>query len=308
MYKGQGVDVVDEKALSEFGMTKVKPLYQASTYTTPGGDVVVDSSIVLQSKALGKIQAMVVEDSPNLVSVGRRCMLQGYGFYWPPFKHPYLISPDRKRRIQCVVENFVPFVYESSGLVCHITEGTSSSSGIQRPANAGEPNPDLPAMVPKGEVEGEQAPGQKEPQTEDLQDELPENYQDPDDVPLLALEATSLHHLLTHLPKNPHCQACQRAKIQRKPHRKNKQSPKARAHAEELGESFHGPHCYLSPRDAGTFFAAAVEHPVSPGHHILYATSRPAEIEMVDLEPTKKLLDWEPLDRWPEGATDDLPG
>jgi hypothetical protein len=28
---------------------------------------------------------------------------------------------------------------------------------------------------------------------------------------------------------------------------------------------------------------------------------------MVDLEPTKKLLDWEPLDRWPEGATDDLP-
>jgi hypothetical protein len=29
---------------------------------------------------------------------------------------------------------------------------------------------------------------------------------------------------------------------------------------------------------------------------------------MVDLEPTKKLLDWEPLDRWPEGATDDLPG
>ena len=83
--------------------------------------------------------------------------------------------------------------------------------------------------------------------------------------------------------------------------------PRDRAHAEELGESFHGPHCYLSPRDAGTFFAAAVEHPVPAGHHIVYATSRPVEIEMVDLEPTKQLLNWEPLDRWPEGATDDLP-
>jgi len=50
-----------------------------------------------------------------------------------------------------------------------------------------------------------------------------------------------------------------------------------------------------------------VEHPVPAGHHIVYATSRPVEIEMVDLEPTTKLLDWEPLDRWPEGATDDLP-
>lgn len=84
--------------------------------------------------------------------------------------------------------------------------------------------------------------------------------------------------------------------------------PRTEDHAAELADSFHGPHCYLSPRDAGTFFAAAVEHPAPPGHHIVYATSRPAEIEMVDLEPTKKLLDWEPHDRWPEGATDDLPG
>jgi hypothetical protein len=47
---------------------------------------------------------------------------------------------------------------------------------------------------------------------------------------------------------------------------------------------------------------------VPSGHSIVYATSRPADIEMFDLGPTKKLLDWEPLDRWPEGATDDLPG
>ena len=84
--------------------------------------------------------------------------------------------------------------------------------------------------------------------------------------------------------------------------------PRTRDHAAELAESFHGPHCYLSPRDAGTFFAAAAEHPLPPGHHILFASSRPAEIAMLDLGPAKQLLGWEPVDRWPEGATDDLPG
>lgn len=83
--------------------------------------------------------------------------------------------------------------------------------------------------------------------------------------------------------------------------------PRGRAHAEELGQSFHGPHCYLSPRDAGTFFAAAVERPLPPGHHVVYASSRPAEITMLDLGPAKALLGWEPADRWPDGALDDLP-
>ncbi|MFM9010644.1 MAG: NAD-dependent epimerase/dehydratase family protein [Planctomycetota bacterium] len=84
--------------------------------------------------------------------------------------------------------------------------------------------------------------------------------------------------------------------------------PRDRAHAEELGRSFHGPHCYLSPRDAGSFFAAAVDHPLPPGHHVIFASSRPVAIEMFDLAPAQRLLDWQPADRWPEGALDDLPG
>ena len=83
--------------------------------------------------------------------------------------------------------------------------------------------------------------------------------------------------------------------------------PRDRAHAAELGASFHGPHCYLSPRDAGRFFVAAVEHPLPPGHHVVFASSRPVGIEMFDLGPARSLLDWEPADRWPEGALDDLP-
>ena len=111
----------------------------ANVYATPGGDVVLDSKITLSSKSVGKIEASIVSGSPNIISVGRRCMLAGYGFYWPPFKNPYLVTPDRKRRVQCTVDKFVPFVIEPSGVVCPLTEGGSSSSGVQRPASAGEP-------------------------------------------------------------------------------------------------------------------------------------------------------------------------
>jgi uronate dehydrogenase len=83
--------------------------------------------------------------------------------------------------------------------------------------------------------------------------------------------------------------------------------PRSHDHAEELGRSFHGPHCYLSPGDAGRFFAAAVEHPVPPGHHVVFAASRPVALEILDPEPARRLLGWAPRDRWPEGAADDLP-
>ena len=63
---------------------------------------------------------------------------------------------------------------------------------------------------------------------EDLEDELPGGSMSyGDDVPKysaqwdrLKNEAFSLKHLLTHLPKNPFCKTCQRAKPQRKQHRR----------------------------------------------------------------------------------------
>ena len=36
----------------------------------------------------------------------------------------------------------------------------------------------------------------------------------------LAAEAKTLKHLMTHMPKNPHCLSCQRAKLQKAPNRR----------------------------------------------------------------------------------------
>jgi nucleoside-diphosphate-sugar epimerase len=78
--------------------------------------------------------------------------------------------------------------------------------------------------------------------------------------------------------------------------------PRTREHAAELASTPRGPNIYLSPGDAGRFFARALEVPLEPGFHALFVSSRPINKVIVDLEPAKQLLGWEPQDQWPTGA------
>ncbi|MFM8271713.1 MAG: NAD-dependent epimerase/dehydratase family protein [Gemmata sp.] len=70
---------------------------------------------------------------------------------------------------------------------------------------------------------------------------------------------------------------------------------------EEFRASELGPDVYLSPGDAGRFFAAAVEAPALPPFAVVYATSRHVNRHAYDLSASQQLLAWEPRDRWPEG-------
>lgn len=71
---------------------------------------------------------------------------------------------------------------------------------------------------------------------------------------------------------------------------------------EEFRASAIGPDVYLSPGDAGRFFAAAVEADALPPFAVVYASSRYVSKPAYDLTATRKLLGWEPRDRWPEGV------
>ncbi len=77
--------------------------------------------------------------------------------------------------------------------------------------------------------------------------------------------------------------------------------PRDRAHAEELAHTDWGPDVYLSPGDAGRFFACAVEAPADPGFAVVYAFSRPVRRHLHDMAPARERLGYEPRDTWPEG-------
>jgi nucleoside-diphosphate-sugar epimerase len=80
--------------------------------------------------------------------------------------------------------------------------------------------------------------------------------------------------------------------------------PRTREHVEELIHTPWGPDVYLSPGDAGRFFACAVEAPADLRFAVVYASSRPARSGQFDLGPAKDLLGFEPRDTWPEGLGD----
>jgi hypothetical protein len=63
---------------------------------------------------------------------------------------------------------------------------------------------------------------------------------------------------------------------------------------------------YLSPGDAGRFFACTVEAPAELRWAVLDATSKPTHRLTYDLEPTRKLVGFEPRETWPAGAEDML--
>lgn len=60
---------------------------------------------------------------------------------------------------------------------------------------------------------------------------------------------------------------------------------------------------FLSPGDAGRFFAATVEADSLPPFSVLFATSRHVHERRYDLGDAKRLLGWEPTEAWPTGAS-----
>jgi nucleoside-diphosphate-sugar epimerase len=76
--------------------------------------------------------------------------------------------------------------------------------------------------------------------------------------------------------------------------------PRTPEQVQEISASDWAQDVYLSPGDAGRFFACAVE---APGIRFatVYASSKPVRRPHFDLEPTKRLLGFEPRQTWPQG-------
>jgi uronate dehydrogenase len=76
--------------------------------------------------------------------------------------------------------------------------------------------------------------------------------------------------------------------------------PRTPEQVEEIRAEQWAQDVYLSPNDAGRFFACAVEATLAQKFALVYATSKPKRV-MYDLETTKHLLGFEPRESWPQG-------
>ena len=181
---------------------------------------------------------MILKSTPAVLSVGRRCVEEGYSFHWPAFSNePYMIAPDGKL-IRLFVRGYVPYMRQDSftgeyveiskaEAMRHVHNCAPARISLKRPPTEEE------AARPVPNLSGDFA--SNDPEDLDALDgcildehaELlkPERNEDKKKAKLtrmeaLKLEAQSIRHLMCHYPKNPYCDACNRAKCCRKPRRK----------------------------------------------------------------------------------------
>jgi nucleoside-diphosphate-sugar epimerase len=79
--------------------------------------------------------------------------------------------------------------------------------------------------------------------------------------------------------------------------------PRNREEAERLVASPHGPDIFFSHDDSNRFHTCCVEsdNPLPGQSVILHASSIPATMERMELEPARRIIGYEPRDVWPQG-------
>ncbi len=80
--------------------------------------------------------------------------------------------------------------------------------------------------------------------------------------------------------------------------------PRGEEHLSRMVDDPWAQDVYLSPGDAGRFFACAIEAPESVRHAVVNAASRPLRREQFDMTSARTLLGYEPRDMWPTGIRD----
>ena len=145
------------------------------------------------------------ENTPAVLTVGRRCLEQGFSFDWMAGKHPHFSTPSGKI-VELEVIDDIPYL-----------RAGSKSCAPKKPTTRTRV-PGFPVEVADADVGGSGAAGDADNVVEEAP---PEGGADPmidlEEVVLrdVRAEAMSPEHLTTHKPKNPFGHVRLRAKTKK---------------------------------------------------------------------------------------------
>ena len=105
---------------------------------TANGTTVANETVLMQIGALQEnIEPHLLEDTPDVMTVGRRCQEHGYGFAWDPFSdQPYYTKPDGKGGwngdvVPLYAFDYCPYLPDFDNEVC---ESTNDPYAMAMPA------------------------------------------------------------------------------------------------------------------------------------------------------------------------------
>ena len=138
MDTGCGFDLVQKSAVSSC-TDCFRPMANPASLNTANGEVEVQHCLPLSvGCGLPSIEALVLDSTPAVLSIGRRCMHEGYSFEWHAFSKPFLRNPDGFTVELDVVDN-IPYL--------NLDSQACRGAQIAMPAS-GPPDVPLPAPPP----------------------------------------------------------------------------------------------------------------------------------------------------------------
>ena len=108
---GSGVHIVGRDELPRGYARHVKCAERPYRLKTANGRIKAQSIIELENKSLGSpFEAVILDNSPCAISLGRYCQDLGYSFHWPRGSdHPYMVN-SAGHRVNFTAVNYVPYV------------------------------------------------------------------------------------------------------------------------------------------------------------------------------------------------------
>jgi len=197
-------DLTSRKSLFPCELNKLRPSDVPVELETANGVLKVDTSAHVQVGGVCEnITPYVLEETPDVLSVGYRCTEKGYGFYWEPYQQcPTFVSPDGNE-IPVDNDGYCPYMVEDVRDLIKMNLSDqlapampASSSGEIAVGVAGDGSHAEPNALAEGAA----------PQEADT---------DEDDG-----QETVKDHAFTHRVFNPQCRACVRGRAQRTPRRR----------------------------------------------------------------------------------------
>jgi hypothetical protein len=240
MDTGSGVDIVSRASVA--GCKRFVTKNAGITLMTANGELDASDEIEVYIKCVDThVRLLVLDDSPNVLSTGKLCVDQGWGFHWHPFsKTPYMTKPGSGERVYMTVDQYCPYMKDSGAAVPSFTltpetrdnHTLAAAAPLRALAEASESGIAPDAPPPLGD-ERAAPPAADTDADADLVRDLPKAVEASgvggtglhddaggDGRRDLKAEARSFDHLLRHMPFNKYCETCVRAKMLRRPARR----------------------------------------------------------------------------------------
>ena len=100
----------------------VVPASQPLNIMTGNGVTKVTKEVQTQSRALDEqLTPMLLDSAPAALGTGYRCMEKGYGFYWPPYSLPFMVTPHGVV-LPHEVEDYLPYLSEPDNFSVAISQ------------------------------------------------------------------------------------------------------------------------------------------------------------------------------------------